>query len=179
MKGMPRRRSEPVLTGDALAEAFPNLSPSRRLAMVEKAIRIEAASRRRRRRLARAARPSPLPWLMLLVAGLVCAAVGLWNIQAGNAMLTQLALYEPADGAGSGREIWSAGQVRAALAHVIALPRQAPPDPLLPLEGPGRAAAIEAHRQRGIAYRIVGVALAGVGGAVAVASLIMAIARRE
>lgn len=189
-RSIPSRPSAALLRPEALEEAFPNLKPSQRLALVEKAVAVQAASERRRRRLAKAGRRRVSPWAIILLAGLLCAAVGVWNVFASHQALTRLEQLaqrgtlagqpHPAGPVAAARlGLLTVASVRDAVHYVAGPARQGPPPPTIPAEEPDRAFAIREHRQRYEAYFTLGAALAALGGAASAGSLcVLAFGRR-
>lgn len=177
-----RRSDPPPLVGEALEQAFPNLSPRQRLALVSEAIQVEAASKRQRRRLARMAKAGASVWLVVLLAGALCSAVGLWNYRTSQGMLAQLDARLPAADSGAMAatlQPWAAQRWIIAADYILREARQGTPAPWLPRDGMEQLRALSVHRQRYLTYETIGLSLAALGGLVLTGASVMLLARRH
>lgn len=161
-------------------DAFRSMTPAQRLRYVEKVVQTEAASRRRRRRLARAWRYNPLAWVLVMLAGLVCMAVGAWNYHTGGKMLAELAPWAPSP-ASDGEAVappWSWPRLVESTRYLWQEALTGQPPTVLPESRQEREMLLALHRSRYQAYQTLGLVLGALGGAVLVGSLAMAAARR-
>lgn len=161
-------------------DAFESMTPAQRLRYVEKVVATEAASRRRRRRLARAWRYSPLAWVLVMLAGLVCMAVGAWNYHTSGKMLSELAQWAPppASDAAAALPPWSWPRLVESAHYLWQEAFTGQPPTVLPEARAERERIVALHRTRYQAYQTLGVLLGALGGTVLLGSLAMAAARR-
>lgn len=180
--GGTRPSDPPLLMGEALEQAFPNLSPRQRLALVSEAVKVEAASQRRRRRLARTAKKGVAAWLILVLAGALCAAVGFWNYRTSQGMLAQLDARLPASASGATADSlppWSPQRLVLAADYILREARHGTPPPWLPRDGMEQLRTLSVHRQRYLTYETIGLSLVALGGLVLTGASAMLIARRH
>lgn len=166
------------------AAAFEHMRPAERLKYVETALQTEAASRRRRRRLSRAAKPNPLAWLIVLAAAFVCGAVGIWNYHLSTDMLHQLGAQYGSAFASASPPVaasvpWSWERLQEAGAYLMREALEGPPPTALPDSGSGRATLLSLHGERYRSYQTLGLFLVGLGSIALLSSLAMVVARRE
>ena len=163
-------------------DAFQSMTPAQRLRYVEKVVQTEAASSRRRRRLARAWRYNPLAWILVMLAGLVCMAVGAWNYHTGGKMLSELAQWAPLPasdpGAGTAPPPWSWPRLVESARYLWQEAFMGQPPTVLPEARAERESLLALHRTRYRAYQTLGLVLGALGGTVLLGSLAMAAARR-